>query len=300
MNEEKIALERTSHYTVIEDPIIDDERVGQAELLVYLALARHAGKSRECWPGWDTIAREARCSRSRVPYYIESLGRFGYVEKLGKVPHQDRNGRVRNFESYRLPALIVPKPRRGQQQDGRVVSPETTRNGQVVSPGKTGGLAGGQEVSPFEVTPEKEGGSLPFLATLLEEAKRLNVTTLWLDSAFVSRLKKLANEVPRELIIIAFRACLTVAPDRAPFFPADFEKWRKKATDLRLSSPARAESSPARAPDFIATLKAERAAMEQDPLIMSDFSAGMKKIHALFGLPDPTLELTVASAKGPR
>ena len=72
-------------FTMVENSIIEDERIKRPELLVYLVLCYHAdNKSRDCFPGLSLIAKEARCGRSTVWQAIQKLIKLGYITKQNR------------------------------------------------------------------------------------------------------------------------------------------------------------------------------------------------------------------------
>ncbi len=114
MKEKTVGVDREQlPFTIIENPAIDDERLSQAELLVYLSLCRHANAARECWPSYATMAREARCHRSTAIDAIKRLVKLRYVEKMKR---RDPAGDMTSC-LFRVRALTQPKPEVVVQDD---------------------------------------------------------------------------------------------------------------------------------------------------------------------------------------
>lgn len=84
-------------FTMIENAIIEDERVSRQALLVYWVLCKHAdNKNGECWPGFTRISKIARYSRPKVISAIEELVDFGYILKECRVKDGDPKTHLRN------------------------------------------------------------------------------------------------------------------------------------------------------------------------------------------------------------
>lgn len=79
--EETIGVTRPHELTWVPDALIDDELLGKNELLVYFALARHAGHEGTCYPAIRTIMREARLASSTVQKALVVLEAAGYIER---------------------------------------------------------------------------------------------------------------------------------------------------------------------------------------------------------------------------
>lgn len=226
----ELKIKRAHYYTVLEDDVFDDESLGKEDLLTYWALAYHADKRGICWPSLSTIARESRCSRSKIIECIGNLIAAGYVEKTTRL---DSRGDP-DWNAY----LLTGRKRILERKEGVVHTgdhPSPHRGPPWSIPETTGSPSRGLEVYPSEVDPKKER-ALSLFASLQEEAKSRGVTTAWMNKKWEAELGELARQVPREIdILLAFKACLDEAPDRASFFPKDFEKWRKRAAQLKLA-----------------------------------------------------------------
>jgi hypothetical protein len=79
---------RLSNFTITDNRIMDDERLGVHELLVYHVLCRHANadRSKPVFPSQETIAEKARCSTRTVIRALKKLEEFGYIrtDRVGK------------------------------------------------------------------------------------------------------------------------------------------------------------------------------------------------------------------------
>ena len=62
--------------------VVDDDRLGAYDLLVYMALIRHADNTGICWPSLERIARIARCSQPTVSKSLNVLEQLGYIRRV--------------------------------------------------------------------------------------------------------------------------------------------------------------------------------------------------------------------------
>lgn len=62
--------------------VVDDDRLGAYDLLVYMALIRHADNTGVCWPSLERIAKIARCSQPTVSKSINLLEQLGYIRRV--------------------------------------------------------------------------------------------------------------------------------------------------------------------------------------------------------------------------
>lgn len=82
---------------------VDDDRLGGYDLLVYMALIRHADNTGVCWPSLERIAKVARCSQPTVSKSLNVLERLGYIRRVNS------NGRVNRYHV----SLWKPTPKQG-------------------------------------------------------------------------------------------------------------------------------------------------------------------------------------------
>lgn len=61
---------------------VDDERLGGYDLLVYMALIRHADNTGVCWPSLERLAKIARCSQPTVSKSLNVLEQLGYIRRV--------------------------------------------------------------------------------------------------------------------------------------------------------------------------------------------------------------------------
>ena len=81
MSNQTNQVRRLHSYSIIADAVLDDLRVGKHELLVYMALCRHADKEGSCFPSYQRIADIARLSRKTTIVAVDKLVSLGIVQK---------------------------------------------------------------------------------------------------------------------------------------------------------------------------------------------------------------------------
>src|SRR5208283_3936170 len=85
MQSDSIAVERRRlPFTLIETVILEDHALGPVDILVYLALAKHADGEGTCWPSMATIAKLARCARETVARSLKHLEARGYLKRTAR------------------------------------------------------------------------------------------------------------------------------------------------------------------------------------------------------------------------
>jgi len=85
MQSDSVGVERRRlPFTLIENIILDDQALGPVEVLVYIALAKHADGEGSCWPSMATIAKVARVCRSKAFQAIKHLEALGYIKRTAR------------------------------------------------------------------------------------------------------------------------------------------------------------------------------------------------------------------------
>ncbi len=69
------------HFTIVENSVIEDERLLPSEKLVYIVLSKFASQERCCFPSLSTISKLSGYSKSTVVRAINRLGHLGYLRK---------------------------------------------------------------------------------------------------------------------------------------------------------------------------------------------------------------------------
>jgi len=77
-------VRRRLPFTLIENIVLEDQVLGPVDILVYIALAKHADGEGTCWPSMATIAKVARVCRSKAFEAIKHLEACGYLERTAR------------------------------------------------------------------------------------------------------------------------------------------------------------------------------------------------------------------------
>lgn len=80
MSENSIA--QNTGFSMLPNWVVDDDRLGAYDLLVYMALIRHADNTGVCWPSLERIAKIARCSQPTVSKSLNLLEQLGYIRRI--------------------------------------------------------------------------------------------------------------------------------------------------------------------------------------------------------------------------
>lgn len=76
------SIAQNSGFSMLPNWAVDDDRLGGYDLLVYMALIRHADNSGICWPSLERLAKIARCSQPTVSKSLNVLERLGYIRRV--------------------------------------------------------------------------------------------------------------------------------------------------------------------------------------------------------------------------
>lgn len=138
-----------------------------AERLVLLALANHAGWSNgrwECWPGIETIAREANVSRREtVRNALVRLVERGLIERIVKAAPDERIRDDRRPNLYVLHLGATPRetsPRETDQRPHAERVHDPTRSARA-TPRETGGKPLGEPLEEPSLEPRSALPALP-------------------------------------------------------------------------------------------------------------------------------------------
>ncbi len=108
------------HFTIIENSVIEDERLLPSEKLVYIVLSKFASQERCCFPSLSTISKLSGYSKSTVVRAIRRLCSLGY---LTKEKRKDKvRGNISTFYTLTYPAETPPEEKEISLQ----VSPEAS------------------------------------------------------------------------------------------------------------------------------------------------------------------------------
>lgn len=76
------SIAQNSGFSMLPNWAVDDGRLGAYDLLVYMALIRHADNTGVCWPSLERLAKIARCSQPTVSKSLNVLEQLGYIRRV--------------------------------------------------------------------------------------------------------------------------------------------------------------------------------------------------------------------------
>lgn len=97
------SIAQNSGFSMLPNWAVDDDRLGGYDLLVYMALIRHADNTGVCWPSLERLAKIARCSQPTVSKSLNVLEQLGYIRRVKS------DGRANRYHV----SLWKPTPKQG-------------------------------------------------------------------------------------------------------------------------------------------------------------------------------------------
>jgi len=129
------------HFTMVENSVIEDEKLLPSEKLVYVVLSKFASQERSCFPSLSTLSKLSGYSKSTVVRAINRLSSLGYLTKERRK--DEVRGNISTFYTLTLPEEVPP-----------VSSPEVIPPEEALLPEEIPSKV----IPPEETTPEE----LPF------------------------------------------------------------------------------------------------------------------------------------------
>lgn len=97
------SIAQNTGFSMLPNWAVDDDRLGAYDLLVYMALIRHADNTGVCWPSLERLAKIARCSQPTVSKSLNRLEQLGYIRRV------KAEGRANRYHV----SLWQPTPKQG-------------------------------------------------------------------------------------------------------------------------------------------------------------------------------------------
>lgn len=97
------SITQNSGFSMLPNWAVDDDRLNGYDLLVYMALIRHADNTGVCWPSLERLAKIARCSQPTVSKSLNVLEQLGYIRRVKS------DGRANRYHV----SLWKPTPKQG-------------------------------------------------------------------------------------------------------------------------------------------------------------------------------------------
>src|SRR5271169_6320957 len=239
MQSDSIAVERRRlPFTLIETVIIEDQALGPVDILVYLALAKHADGEGTCWPSMATIGKLARCARETVARSLKHLEARGYLKRTARFrPDGGVTSNVYQLmpiEAKRYPHVAQDDTPCDPGSHPLVIVDHTNYIQSELDPRQKRESPPAPAEDPSQVQ-GNAGAPLPsLLRRIRQEAQRQGAPPSFIGHDFSAGIGELVKSgVPEDELMRAFTACIQTAPERVTFFPRDFLKWRKISRERR-------------------------------------------------------------------
>ncbi len=123
------------HFTMVENSVIEDERLLPSEKLVYAVLSKFASQERSCFPSLSTLSKLSGYSKSTVVRAINRLCCLGYITKERRK--DEVRGNISTFYTLTLPDTTPEEEVPPKVISSPVSSPKDTTLQEEVLPGET-------------------------------------------------------------------------------------------------------------------------------------------------------------------
>ncbi len=242
MQSDSVGVERRRlPFTLIENIILEDQTLSRVDILVYLAIAKHADGEGTCWPSMATIGKLARCARETVARSLTRLESRGYLKRSARFrPDGGVTSNVYQLmplEAHKYPPVAqedTPCDRESQPPVSHdhtnyiqsELDPENQKRGERVH------RPAARLSLPRRTPVPKSVPSLSVLLTRIKQEAQARKAPLVVGRDWSEGIAELTRSgIPEEELIQAFATCVETAPERVTFFPRDFLKWRKASRD---------------------------------------------------------------------
>ena len=234
MKSDSIGERRRLPFTLIENIVLEDLTLGSVDLLVYLALAKHADSDGVCWPSLPSIAKLARVHRSSVSAALKRLETRGYLTRTARF--RPDGGVTSNV--YQLMPIEAKKYAPDGQKDTPPSPPERLA---PVAQDDANYIHSELDQKTERAAQTQHSGAYPAvsLSVLLErikqEAEAQGAPPCFIAGGWANGIRGLVTAgVSEQEILTSFTACIVSAPEKVTFFPMDFLKWRKLSREQMM------------------------------------------------------------------
>lgn len=199
------------HFTMVENSVIEDERLLPSEKLVYVVLSKFASQERSCFPSLSTISKLSGYSKSTV---VRAINRLSYLGYLTKERRKDEvRGNISTFYTLTLPEEAPP-----------VSSPEEALLPEEASPKVISPPVSSPEVPPPEELPSDNSTPCPNDTSpclTMQQALSFGDTTLvspvnpndiyyndihlTRDNKYITYVREDSREVKKEIVTSLYR-----------------------------------------------------------------------------------------------
>ena len=258
MQSDSVGVERRRlPFTLIENIILEDQTLSRVDILVYLAIAKHADGEGTCWPSMATIGKLARCARETVARSLTHLEARGYLKRTARFRP---DGGVTSNVYQLMPIEAQPYPVTQADTPCELEShppvrhdhtnyiqseldPENQeREERVRRPAAKLSLPG-QTPAPKSVP------SLSFLLTRMKQEAQARGAPLVVGRDWSEGIAELARSgIPEDETNPAFTACIEIGSREGDIFSAGLSKMAQSIT-FACGKARRRESEQGGAPD---------------------------------------------------
>ena len=245
MQSDSVGVERRRlPFTLIENIILEDQTLSRVDILVYLAIAKHADGEGTCWPSMATIGKLARCARETVARSLSHLEARGYLKRtarfrpdggvtsnvyqlmpIGAQPYPvtqadtpcelESHPPVRHDHTNYIQSELDPE---NQEREERVRRPAA----RLSLPGQT--------PAPKSVP------SLSFLLTRMKQEAQARRAPLVVGRDWSEGIAELARSgIPEDELIQAFTACIEIGAREGELFSAGLSEMAQGITRTTIA-----------------------------------------------------------------
>ena len=226
MQSDSVTVERRRlPFTLIENVILEDASLGSVDILVYLAIAKHADSGGVCWPSQACIAKTARVHRATVAAALRHLETRGYLKRTARFKP---NGAVTSnayqlmpVEPRKYPPVAQDDTPHRPERLAPVAQDDTNYIHLELDPSKGSADNDTKKPVPTPLLP-------PLIQRMKNEAQARGAPPSFFEPHWTKGIDTLVTAgVSEQELLDAFTACIDTAPEKATYFPRDFLKWRK-------------------------------------------------------------------------
>lgn len=144
------------HFTIIPKTLTDDKNIDAYDLCTYNALAYYANnKNNQCFPSLATLAKKAKCSKTRLAKSLNNLEQCKYIDRQRRKSKGMNQSTIYTLNDKGCPSERHPPPQEPKDMNGyKSPNDRCLSQGQgVVRQTDKGCTSDGQELDLQELDP---------------------------------------------------------------------------------------------------------------------------------------------------
>lgn len=183
------------HFTMVENSVIEDEKLLPSEKLVYVVLSKFASQERSCFPSLSTISKLSGYSKSTV---VRAINRLSYLGYLTKERRKDEvRGNISTFYTLTLPEEASPVP------SSKAIPPEETTPEELPSDNST---PCPNDTSPCPTMQQAlSSGDTTLVSPVNPNDIYYNDIHLTRDNKYITYVREDSREVKKEIVTSLYR-----------------------------------------------------------------------------------------------